>query len=104
MVDMNHVHGLEKFFGSGSISQREIIACVREGQARASNDAWIFILMFNVAKGEHVYLVSCFFECALVDLDIICDSAYIGFIGVCHHSDSHGCMVRHRGGDVKKDE
>ena len=57
--------------------------------------------MFKVAKGEHVHLMSCVFEGALVELNIICDSADIGLISIHHHSDSHGCMVRQREEDVK---
>jgi hypothetical protein len=57
MVDMDHVHGLKELFVLGLIAQGEKKACVRERQAWVSNDAWLVILVFKIAKGEDIYLV-----------------------------------------------
>ena len=98
---MNHVHGLEKFLGRGLVSQREEKACVSKRQARVKDDARLFILVLLVAKSEYIDLMSRTFEGVFVQVDIICNAADVGLVGVCHHSDFHNSIVRGEGFAVK---
>ena len=101
VVDMNHIHGLEKFLGGGLVSQREEKACVSKRQTRVKDDARFFILMILVAKGEYIDFMSRAFKGAFVQVNVICDAADVRFIGVCHHSDFHNSIVRGEGFAVK---
>ena len=101
MVDVYDIHGLEKFFGGGLVSQREVKARIRQWQARVTNDARLVVLMIHVAKGKYVDFVPGRFKGAFVQVDIICNTADIRLIGVCHHSDFHGSIVRVEGFAVK---
>jgi hypothetical protein len=101
MMDMNHIHRLEEFPVFGLVAQGEIIAGIRQSQARAANDTRFLILVFKIAKGEHIHLVPFIFEGALIQVNIICYSTHIRLIGVRHHSDTHGDMLRQADESVK---
>jgi hypothetical protein len=100
VMDVNYIHGLEESFVSGLVAQGEIIACIRQSQARTANDFWFVILIFQVAK-VNTYLVPGIFEGALIQVNVICDSTNIGFVGVSHHPDTHGDMLRQADVSVK---
>ena len=85
----------------GLVAQGEKKARIGEGQARAANDAWFVILIFKIPKREHIDLMSGIFEGTLIQVDIICDSTHIRLIGVSHHSDAHGDMLRQADESVK---
>ena len=101
MVDMNHIHGLKQFFMFGLVAQGEIIARIRESQAWAANDTRFIILIFKIAKRKHIHLVPGIFEDTLIQVNIISDSANIRLVGVSHHTDTHGDMLRQADESVK---
>jgi hypothetical protein len=101
MVDMNHIHGLEEFLMFGLVAQGEIKARIRESQARAANDARFVILIFKIAKSEHIHLVARVFEGTLIQVNIIRYSTHIRLVGVSHHPDTHADMLRQADERVK---
>jgi len=101
MVDMNHIHGLKQFFMFGLVAQGEIIARIRESQAWAANDTRFVILIFKIAKGKHIHLVPGIFEDTLIQVNIISYSTNIRLVGVSHHPDTHGDMLRQADESVK---
>jgi hypothetical protein len=60
------------------------------------------ILIFKIAKGEHIYLMPCVFEGAFIQVNIISNPAYIRLIKIHHHSDMHGDMLRQAKERVKE--
>ena len=101
MVDVHHIHRLKKLLRGSSVSQREIKACVGQGQARAANDTVFVILMIEIAESKYIHFMPSCFEGAFVQVNIGRDATDIGFVGVRHHSDSHGDMLRQGGVRVK---
>ena len=101
MVNVYHIHGLQKLSCSGLVSCRKIKAGISQRQARAADDALFVILMIKIAEGKYIDLVPGGFDDAFVQVDISRDAANIGFVGICHHSNSHGDMLRQWGVCVK---
>ncbi len=105
VMHMDDVHRLDDALRLGAMPQGEIKAGVGERHAGAADDARIVILIFKVAEGEDVDLVSESFEGAFVDVHITRHAADVWFVGVCHHSDSHGAnRIGKRGESQGKDE
>jgi hypothetical protein len=46
--------------------------------------------MVRLAEGENVYIVPGFFKIAFVQVDIVGDTANVGFVSICHHANAHG--------------
>jgi len=83
------------------VSQGEIVACPSEGQTLAAEDAGLVIPVIEVAEGENVDLVTGCLEGAFVQVNVGRDAADIWFVGIRHHSDSHGAMLRQGKKSVK---
>jgi len=102
MVNVNHIHALENLPCLGFVAKGEKIACASQGQARAANDAGFVILILKIAKSEDVDLMPCGFEGAFVQVNVIGDAADVRLVGVCHHADTHGDMLRQGEEGVKE--
>ena len=105
MVHMNHVHRLDDLLRLGAVAEGEIKAGIGERHAGTAKDARIVILIFEVAEGEDVHFVPKFFEGAFICVHVTRHAADVGFVGICHHSDSHGAnRTGKRGESQDKDE
>ena len=93
-MDVYNIHGLEQFPRGGPVSQREVKACLSQGQARAADDVAFIILIIEITEREDIHFVPGFFEGVFVQVNVGRDSTDVGLIGICHHSNSHGDMLR----------
>jgi len=57
--------------------------------------------MIQIAEGENVDFVSGIFQCAFIQINVVCNTADVGFVGVGHHSNFHTAIVRGEGFAVK---
>jgi sulfur carrier protein ThiS len=101
VVHMDNIHCLKKFFVAGLIAQGEVKAGVRESQTGVADDAQFVVLIVEITKCEHIHFVPRIFKGTFVQIDIICDTADVRFISICHHADFHCSIVRVEGFAVK---
>src|SRR6266542_7035426 len=94
MVNVYHIHGLEEFLQLSLVAQGKVKAGVCKRQARASKDSRFIILIFIVAKRKYINLVPCTFEDTFIQVNIICNAAYMRFVRVHHHSNAHQAIVQ----------
>jgi hypothetical protein len=102
VVHVYHIHGLEQLPGGGLISQREIKARICQRHARASDDAGFVIPIIHIAECEDIYFMPHDLKGAFIQVNVIRDAADIRLVGICHHSDSHGLMLRQARKSVKE--
>ena len=101
MMDVHHVHCLKELFVFGPVAQGQVKAGVRQRQARAAKDARFVVVGFFIAKRKYINLVPCTFEGTFIQVNIICDAAYIRLVRIHHHSDAHESIVQFPGVAVK---
>src|SRR6185503_1020345 len=102
MMNVYHIHALQEFLRNRSVSQGDVKACVGQRQARAADDARVFVRVIDIAKGKDVDIVPQFFQGTFVHIDITRHTADVRLVGICHHSDSHGLIVQASGERVKQ--
>ena len=100
-MHVDNVHRLDDLLRLGAVPEGEIKAGIRERHAGTANDARLVVFVFEVAEGEDVHFMPEVFEGAFICVHVTRHAADVGFVGVCHHSDSHGLIVQGRGGRVK---
>src|SRR5690349_8012396 len=101
MMYVDHIHGLKEFFVPGLVAQGQVKARVRKRQAGTAKDPRFVILVFFIPKRKYINLVPCTFEGTFIQVDIICDTAYIRLVCIQHHSNTHESIVQFRGVAVK---
>jgi len=89
MVHMNYIHILEQLFCFPGVSQGQEKARVGQRQARAADDARFVVHVVWLAEGENVNVMSGLFEVTLVQVDVIGDTANVGFVSIRHHANPH---------------
>ena len=94
MVYVDHIHRLQQLLMFGFMAQGEVKARIRERQCRAADDAGFVILILRVPKGEDINLVPCIFEGTFIQGDVVGHTAYMWFVGICHHPDTHDSIVQ----------
>jgi hypothetical protein len=63
--------------------------------------------MIGFAEGENENVMPCGFQVTFVQVDVVCDAAYMGFVCIRHHANSHASLpfssiLRYAGLDVKE--
>jgi hypothetical protein len=89
MVDVDDVHALQESFGFPAVTKGQVVTRILQRQAARADDARLAVVIIKVAKGENEHLVPRAFEVAFIQVDVICDSADVRFVGVYHHADAH---------------